>query len=190
MWQGEKIVEIIRIGTLDIPSFRYIDIIELSQVEKITLFIKSSEYNRDIGLLNQAIDLFSLGYLQSKIEVRTYHENLFDRLYKKVQSRLAFMVPLADRFYLLSLKRKLKNICLDKQIIWCGDNDYDGSNLLVFSCRGIFFNKGLRTIRSYKETRFKRSSAEKKMLQLFDAYIFPNQRYPEFFERLYGQDFL
>ena len=143
-------IRILRMGYGGYPTSKFLDLLELDEIEKVDFVASKNEKKLFEDLLRTA------------------------RFFGKediVKRKAAF------NFVDLNL--------LKYDFVWIGDNDFDGSNLLVEKTKS-FFKKPV--YRSYKETRFRESKTEKDMLVYSDKLVFPHEEYLNFFSELYQLD--
>jgi hypothetical protein len=143
-------IRILRLGSAVSPISKFLDLLELDEIEKVD-FVVSKNEKKLFEELHRTAKFFG------KEDV--------------VKQKAAF------NFVDLNL--------LKYDFVWIGDNDFDGSNLLVKKTKS-FFKKPV--YRSYNETRFRESKAEKDMLVYSDKLIFPHEEYLNFFFELYQLD--
>ena len=187
-----KKINILRFGGLGVASHRYIDVLDQENIQSIC-FIVDKNMKHEIEELINGIRYFKKQYLLKKISVIDYKTTLFNKLIRKVLiSFYKWYLPVAFSNLLnINLKRKLNDIDLKSyNIVWIGDNDFDGSNYVYFSISKILKKNGLKVIRSYKETRSRYLFLEKYMLNEIDVFVFPYKAYKDFFEKIYGSNIL
>lgn len=143
-------IRILRMGYGGFPTSKFLDLLELDEIEKVD-FVASKNGKKLFE------DLLRTARFFGKEDI--------------VKQKAAF------NFVDLNL--------LKYDFVWIGDNDFDGSNLLVKKTKS-FIKKPV--YRSYKETRFRESKTEKDMLVYSDKLIFPHEEYLNFFSELYQLD--
>lgn len=189
--------KVLRVGGLNFGSARFLDFLASDLVEKLVLI----DYEGKDNLFQEIFDtarFFGKENLLNKLSIRKLKEPKKKSLFRYARVALYRM-----QNYILPPRRAVKILFseLDEvvqmllkaepkfDILWIGDNDFDGSNLIFYYLHRILKGKAqFRFIRSYKETRFTHRIIERYMLTNCDRYIFPNEAYLDFFGRLYSID--
>jgi len=177
-------MKILRLGSINPPTSRLLDLLNSDCLEKITLYLKENEVQYIQDLYDTAT-FFNVEYLLKKIEIKKYSElKVLSKLYRKIGEKLHSKCLI--RMAYLYLARELKRCKIyDYDAIWIGENDFDGSNH-IFVAMKPFFPKEIPVIRSYKETRFKKNWAEYVTLSNVGHLIIPSCSYIDFFKDLYN----
>jgi len=171
-------MKILRLGGLNSPASRLLDILADERIEKIDLIVPESDVNNIKDIYNTA-KYFNNNNILEKLSYNSYELSFSAKIKRKIIRKMEIKT-LYPTIYKFLKKYKSK----DFDLIWIGDNDFDGSNDLFIAAREIFYDRIL--IRSYKETRFHKYWPESEMIKNADAIIFPNEGYIEFFKKLYN----
>jgi hypothetical protein len=171
-------MRILRLGGVNATTSRFIDLVSREEIEHVDFFIHEAEERYFDDYIKSA-KYFREDFNINKIAISKYRLNRLD-FYAKKTLKILRTKKHYDLFY-----RGLKTLKRNKyDLIWVGDNDFDGSNDLFMAVREIFDSS--KIVRSYKETRFLKKYTEYEMLRYSDALIFPNFGYIDFFKRLYN----
>jgi len=171
-------MRILRLGGVNPTTSRFIDLVSRKEIEHVDFFINEGE-ERYFDDYAKSVKYFQEYSNINKISIFKYRLNRSDMYAKK-----ALKILKAKKYYYL-FYRGLKSLKKNKyDLIWLGDNDFDGSNDLFMATREIFDSS--KIVRSYKETRFFKKYTEYEMLKYSDVLIFPNYGYIDFFKKLYN----
>lgn len=148
------------------------------------------------------IDAISPDSERFSFESRLYGLPLFVRVFAAICRRSQFntrarvfwlsLSYVVLPFFILASRIIKPKICVDSfDILWCGGNNFDRSNviLLWFKYSGKLLPLS-NVVRSYKESSGQFSLDEWLMLQQSIAYIFPSQDYLKFYTDIYGEKVL
>ena len=160
------------------PTSKFLDLLEMKEVEKVTSVIFKDEKEALDDLYKTAAFFGKKELVNKKFEFKLLEKNLIDKVIYRLDRKF-------DKDFFLNFVYKFKKIGRDYDFIWVGDNDFDGSNLIVKKLKKYM---KLPIYRSYKETRFSYSKSEKNMLEKSDKLILPHELYINFFSELYDLD--
>ncbi len=176
-------MKIVRLGGVNPTTSRFLDFLNQPEIEEIHFILEKREANY-LHDLFQAAKFFEVEYLLKKVRFTELPSPFIRRIGKKIARRTeskAF-ANLAERF----LNRFLSE--LDYDVLWIGDNDFDGSNMILPSLNQRILDK-TPIVRSYKETRYFKKWDEFFTLKHSDCLVFPLKEYVNFFYSLYGKKF-
>jgi len=171
-------LRILRMGYPGFPTSKFLDLLEMKEVEKVTSVIFKDEKEAFDDLYKTAAFFGKKELVNKKFEFKLLEKNLIDKVIYRLDRKF-------DKDFFLNFVYKFKKIGRDYDFIWVGDNDFDGSNLIVKKLKKYM---KLPIYRSYKETRFSYSKSEKNMLEKSDKLILPHELYINFFSELYDLD--
>jgi len=165
-------------GYTGFPTSKFLDLLEMKEVEKLTSVVFDHEKEAFDDLYKTAEFFGKTELVNKKFELKLLEKNLIDKFIYRLDRKF-------DKDFFLNFIYKFKKIGRDYDFIWVGDNDFDGSNLIVKKLKKYM---KLPIYRSYKETRFSYSKSEKNMLEKSDKLILPHELYIKFFSELYDLD--
>jgi len=165
-------------GYTGFPTSKFLDLLEMKEVEKLTSVVFDHEKEAFDDLYKTAEFFGKTELVNKKFELKLLEKNLIDKFIYRLDRKF-------DKDFFLNFIYKFKKIGRDYDFIWVGDNDFDGSNLIVKKLKKYM---KLPIYRSYKETRFSYSKSEKNMLEKSDKLILPHELYINFFSELYDLD--
>lgn len=160
------------------PTSKFLDLLEMKEVEKLTSVVFDYEKEAYEDLYKTAEFFGKTELVNKKFELKLLEKNLIDKFIYRLDRKF-------DKDFFLNFVYKFKKIGRDYDFIWVGDNDFDGSNLIVKKLKKYM---KLPIYRSYKETRFRYLESEKNMLKKSDKLILPHELYIKFFSELYDLD--
>lgn len=160
------------------PTSKFLDLLELDEIEKVS-FVASKQEEKLFEDLHRTAKFFGKeDIVKQKAAFNFVDLNLLKKVINRFNRKFS-----TDLF--VSKIYNFRNFKDNYDFVWIGDNDFDGSNSMVKKAKGFF---KIPVYRSYKETRFRESKAEKDMLVYSDKLIFPHEEYLNFFSELYQLD--
>jgi len=174
---------ILRLGGINTSASRLLDLIEDERVESLNIFYDLNE-NKYIDNFIKIANIFGLENILYK-KVKLFPMNYSSLLFRGCRKILKITHCTPPFFKYLNISKSINYVIKNSNLIWVGDNDFDGSNFLIILLNSIL-QGNIPIIRSYKETRFKYKWEEKEMLNLSNKLIFPNYEYIKFFRDLYN----
>jgi len=177
-------MNILRFGGINRQTSRFLDLVKFSEVESITFAVDGNEKKYMDDLYSTASYFGENRYLK-KITVLDLPElSKIKRGLRRISRKFQLQGLLE---YVYKSYKSIIDNSKKPDIVWIGDNDFDGSNFL-FAGIYKYLQKG-NTVRSYKETRFDYKWEEKLTLDNSDRLILPCKNYISFFKNLYGEDY-
>ena len=171
-------IRILRMGYGGFPTSKFLDLLELDEIEKVS-FVATKYEEKLFEDLHRAAKFFGKeDIVKQKADFNFLDLNLPKKLINRFNRKFS-----TDLF--VSKIYNFKDFKDNYDFVWIGDNDFDGSNSMIKKAKN-FFQKPV--FRSYKETRFRESKSEKNMLVYSDKLIFPHEEYLNFFSELYQLD--
>lgn len=171
-------IRILRMGYGGFPTSKFLDLLELDEIEKVS-FVASKQEEKLFEDLHRTAKFFGKeDIVKQKAAFNFVDLNLLKKVINRFNRKFS-----TDLF--VSKIYNFRNFKDNYDFVWIGDNDFDGSNSMVKKAKGFF---KIPVYRSYKETRFRESKAEKDMLVYSDKLIFPHEEYLNFFSELYQLD--
>ncbi|WP_372590331.1 hypothetical protein QO062_09650 [Fervidobacterium pennivorans subsp. carthaginiensis] len=187
-----KKIKVLRVGGLNVGSLRFLDFLSSDSVEELTLV----DYEAKSKLFQEIVEgakFFNKEKLLDKLKIVKLPDNKtgLQRYVRGASIRIISRILLPRRVLtpFFPELEKINQIIKEKRfdVVWVGDNYFDLSNLMFYYIhRTLKKNLALPTIRSYKESKYKRNSLERYMLSNCERYIFPHQEYLKFFGTLYN----
>lgn len=169
-----------KLGYIGVAPHRYIDVLANKRIEKFRIFFFENEKNSIIKLINDIKKYFPQ-YME-KLEVMEFPWYKILNYKLKLKTDIINLIP-------NSLKYFIKNILVMTDILWIGDNDFDGSFSLYDMLYNIFDFK-LEYVATVKETRYTNSNqSEFMLLKNASKLILPHNEYINFFKDKYNIDF-
>ena len=175
--------KILRLGGVNTSASRLLDLIEDERVESLNIFYDLNE-NKYIDNFIKIANFFGLKNILNK-KVKLFPMNYSSLLFRGCRKILKITHCTPPFFKYLTISKSINYIIKNSNLIWVGDNDFDGSNFLIILLNAIL-KENIPIIRSYKETRFENKWEEEEMLNLSNKLIFPNSEYIKFFGDLYN----
>jgi len=175
-------LNIVRVGGITSATSRFLDLLADERIEKLTIMDYENNI-KHLGELLQVAKFFNIESLLNKMEIKPIKRNIITRGMIRAGSANQYVNSFLSQFDFLHLKKSLSK--LEPKIFWFGDNDFDGSNILLHIFDNVFHHEP-KYVRSYKETRYSRKWEEEYMLRNADSLIFPHNGYIDFFYELYG----
>lgn len=171
-------IRILRMGYGGFPTSKFLDLLELDEIEKVS-FVASKQEEKLFEDLHRTAKFFGKeDIVKQKAAFNFVDLNLLKKVINRFNRKFS-----TDLF--VSKIYNFRNFKDNYDFVWIGDNDFDGSNSLIKKAKN-FFN--IPVYRSYKETRFREKKSEKDMLVYSDKLIFPHEEYLNFFSELYQLD--
>ena len=171
-------IRILRLGHTFIPTSKFLDLLELDEIEKVS-FVATKNEEKLFEDLHRTAKFFGKEDIVKQKAVFNFVDL---NLLKKVINRFN------REFYTDFLVSKIYNFKDFKDnynFVWIGDNGFDGSNSLVKKAKNFF---KIPIYRSYKELCYRKSRLEKDMLVYSDKLILPHEQYLNVFSELYQLD--
>lgn len=171
-------MRILRIGYGGFPTSKFLDLLELDEIEKVRFVTYKGEEKLFEDLQSTAKFFGKEGLVKQKAVFNFVDRNLLKKVINRFNKKFS-----TDLF--VSKIYNFKNFKDNYDFVWIGDNEFDGSNSLVKKAKNFF---KIPVYRSYKVSHFKVSKSEKNMLVYSDKLIFPHEEYLNFFSELYQLD--
>jgi hypothetical protein len=171
-------MRILRLGYTVFPTSKFLDLLELDEIEKVS-FVASKNERKLFEDLHRTAKFFGKEDLVKQKAVFNFVDrNLLQKVINRFNRKFS-----TDLF--VSKIYNFKNFKDNYDFVWIGDNGYDGSNLLIKKAKNFF---KIPIYRSYKEICYRKSRTEKDMLVYSDKLIFPHEQYLNLFSELYQLD--
>lgn len=176
-------MKIVRLGGVNPTTSRFLDFLNQPEIEEIHFILEKREANYFHDLF-QAAKFFEVEFLLEKVKLTELPSFFYRKLGRKISRRAKSktFACLTESF----LNKLLFDLNYD--VLWIGDNDFDGSNMILPSLNQRILDK-TPIVRSYKETRYFKKWDEFFTLKHSDCLVFPLKEYVNFFYSLYGKKF-
>ena len=141
-------MKIVRLGGVNPTTSRFLDFLNQPEIEEIHFILEKREANYFHDLF-QAAKFFEVEFLLEKVKLTELPSFFYRKLGRKISRRAKSktFACLTESF----LNKLLFDLNYD--VLWIGDNDFDGSNMILPSLNQRILDK-TPIVRSYKETRY------------------------------------